>query len=217
MPHYRQNWESRYGKSGGRWDEYEPGYRYAWEMRQEPRFSGRSWTEAEPDLRRDWETRHKDRPWDRFGSAVRDVWEDATDKVEVHEEQLRARKETVNAGEVAVRKEVVTERREMDVPVRREEVVVERHAVPNRPASSADFGSSREEIRVPLREEQVTLEKQAVVTEEIEIGKRTVQDTEHVGGTVRKEVAHVEKTGDVTVRGDATDSTRDPRAPRRNP
>jgi len=202
MPRYRQHWESRYGQSGGRWDEYEPGYRYAWEMRQQPQFQGRSWAQAEPDLRRDWETRYKDRPWDRFGSALRDVWEDASETVELHEEQLRAHKETVNAGEVAVRKEVVSERQEMDVPVRREEVVVERHAVPNRPASDAAFASGREELRVPVHEEQVTLEKQAVVTEEIEIGKRAVQDTEHVGGTVRKEVAHVEKTGDV-VREDA--------------
>jgi uncharacterized protein (TIGR02271 family) len=57
---------------------------------------------------------------------------------------------------------------------------------------------------VPVHEEQVTLDKQAVVTEEIEIGKRTVQDTEHVGGNVRKEVAHVETTGDVTGRDDTT-------------
>jgi uncharacterized protein (TIGR02271 family) len=57
---------------------------------------------------------------------------------------------------------------------------------------------------VPVHEEQVTLDKQAVVTEEIEIGKRTVQDPERVGGNVRKEEARVETTGDVTGRDDTT-------------
>jgi uncharacterized protein (TIGR02271 family) len=158
---------------------------------------------VEPELRRDWETRYPDKPWDRARDHVRDSWDTAKQRLQLHEEQLHANKQAVNAGEVAVRKDVVTERREMDVPVRREEVVVERHDVPDRPASGGDFGSGREEIRVPLREEEVTLEKRPVVTEEIEVGKRTVQDTEHVAGTVRKEVPRVEKTGDVTVRGDA--------------
>ena len=58
-------WEQRYGHRGGRWEEHEPGYRYAWEMRNDARYRNRSWTEAEPELRRDWETRYHDRPWDR--------------------------------------------------------------------------------------------------------------------------------------------------------
>ena len=48
-------------------------------------------------------------------------------RVELREEELRARKETVEAGELRVRKDVVTEQRTMDVPVTHEEAVVERH------------------------------------------------------------------------------------------
>ena len=39
-----------------------------------------------------------------------------------------------------------------------------------------------EEIRIPVREEQVNVSKDAVVTEEVKVGKRVVQDTEHVSG-----------------------------------
>ena len=57
-----------------------------------------------------------------------------------------------------------------------------------------------EEIRIPVREEQVNVEKEAVVKEEVTVGKRVVQDTERVGGEVRKEEVRVERTGDVNMR-----------------
>jgi len=52
---------------------------------------------------------------------------DATDRtLRLHEEQLQVSKERVQTGEVQVHKRVVTELRTMQVPVQREEVVVER-------------------------------------------------------------------------------------------
>ena len=138
--------------------------------------------------------------------------------VQLREEELVARKEAVEAGEVQIRKDVVTEQRSIDVPVTREEVVIERHPVEGRRASEAPIREG-ESIRVPVREEEVTVEKQPVVTEEIAVGKRQVQDTEEVSGTVRREEARIEREGDVDVRDDVnirgTDSepgqTRPPR------
>jgi len=78
------------------------------------------------------------------------------DRIELREEELHARKEMAQTGEVSVRKEVVTEHRQMDVPVRREEVVVERHPVEGRPAQG---DLSTEETRIPIHEEQVRVEK----------------------------------------------------------
>jgi len=121
--------------------------------------------------------------------------------VQLREEELQARKTEVEAGEVGIRKEVVTEQQTLDVPVTREEVTVERRPVDRRPAD-APIGEGGEEIRVPVREEEVTVEKRPVVTEEIEIGKRQVQDTERVSGTVRREEARIEEEGDVDVRGE---------------
>jgi uncharacterized protein (TIGR02271 family) len=129
------------------------------------------------------------------GTKDRDV--DRTRTVPLREEQLEARKHTVEAGEVEIRKDVVSEQRTIDVPVTREEVVVERHPVDRREADrfeSGDLGKG-ETIRVPVREEQVTIEKKPIVTEEVSVGKRTVQETKHLSDTVRREEAVVE--GDV--------------------
>ncbi|MBV8234568.1 MAG: YsnF/AvaK domain-containing protein [Acidimicrobiia bacterium] len=116
-------------------------------------------------------------------------------KIEVREEELQAHKQLVEAGEVRVRKEVVTEHRTLEVPVQREEVVIERYAPTGEPV---------EEIRIPVREEQVTVEKRPVVKEEVTVGKRVVQGTERVGGEVHKEVVRVEREGDVDIHGNGT-------------
>jgi uncharacterized protein (TIGR02271 family) len=119
--------------------------------------------------------------------------------MQVREEELHARKQPVQTGEVRVRKDVVTEHKTLEVPVQREEVVVER-----RPASGQASGCdirAGEEIRIPVTEEQVHLEKEAVVKEEVTVGKRKVQDTEQVAGTVRKEQVRVEQEGNVDIQG----------------
>jgi uncharacterized protein (TIGR02271 family) len=120
-------------------------------------------------------------------------------RIQVKEEELHAHKQPVAAGEVRVHKEVRTEHQTVDVPVRKEEVVIERHGVTGQPAATTDFRPG-EEIRVPVMEEQVTVEKTPVVKEEVTVGKRVVQDTERVAGDVRKEEVRVERQGDVDVR-----------------
>ncbi|HMB06470.1 MAG TPA: DUF2934 domain-containing protein, partial [Isosphaeraceae bacterium] len=54
--------------------------------------------------------------------------------VQVTEEELEARKQPVETGEARVRKEVHTEHKTIEVPVQREEVVIERHAPTGRGA-----------------------------------------------------------------------------------
>jgi len=128
---------------------------------------------------------------------------EAGQTVQLKEEQLHASKTPVQTGEVRVRKEVVTEQKTIDVPVQREEVVIERHPVSGRPATSADIRPG-EEIRIPVKEEKVNVDKEAVVLEEVSVGKRKVTDTEHVAGTVRKEQLKVEREGDVNVHNKGT-------------
>jgi len=116
--------------------------------------------------------------------------------LELREEELRARKETVQTGEVRIGTEVVEEQQSLDVPVTREEVTIERHPVERRPADGSITDESAT-IQVPVREEQVSVDKRTVVTEEINVGKRQVQDTERLSGTVRREEARVDVDGDV--------------------
>ena len=123
--------------------------------------------------------------------------------IQLHEEELQVHKQFVEVGEVRVRKEVVTEHRTIEVLVQREEIVIERHAPNGAPVPDSDIGLG-EEIRIPVREEQIFVEKRPVVKEEVTVGKRVVQDTEHVGGEVRKEEVRVEREGDVDIRETAS-------------
>jgi uncharacterized protein (TIGR02271 family) len=134
-----------------------------------------------------------------FGPAAAAKFErEDRERIELREEELRASKDRVKAGEVRVRKEVVSEEKTLEVPVTREEAVIERHPASGRPATG-DIKEG-EEIRIPLTEEEVHVEKTPVVKEEITVGKRQVQDTAKVRDTVRREEARVEETGDVRVR-----------------
>ncbi|MBV9322955.1 MAG: YsnF/AvaK domain-containing protein [Chloroflexi bacterium] len=78
MPTYRQEWQQRYGSAGGRWEDYEPAYRYGYELRNRPEYRGRAWTEVEPELQRDWTQRNPTTPWARVSNSVRDTWQNVT-------------------------------------------------------------------------------------------------------------------------------------------
>jgi len=121
--------------------------------------------------------------------------------VDVKEEEVRVRKRPVKKGEVRIRKEVTVEPRTIEVPVTKEEVVVQRRRAGRRGASS-NVGA--EEIRIPVSEEQVHVEKRPVVTEEVTVGKRRVTGKRRVSTTARKEKVRVETEGNVRVQDDAT-------------
>jgi len=133
--------------------------------------------------------------------------------IELVEEELRARTRAVQTGEVTIRKEVVSETRTIEVPVRREELVIERRPVDRRPVDSGRANTeadplveqlvarlrhmrSGETLRIPIIEEEVVVHKQPVVVEEISVGKRISQETQNVSETVRREEAHVESHGE---------------------
>jgi hypothetical protein len=87
MPSYRQRWQTRYGSSGGRWEDAEPGYRYGYEMSRDPRYHGREWREIEPQFNSDyseWSRRNGygsgSSNWDRIKEQARESWEDARQK-----------------------------------------------------------------------------------------------------------------------------------------
>jgi len=121
-------------------------------------------------------------------------------RLQLREEQLQVYKQPVQTGEVNLHKEVFTEQKNIDVPVTHEEVYIER-----RPASgqTSDTPIGEDEtISVPVSREQVNVSKQSVVTGEVAVGKRTVQETQQVSDTVRHEEAHIDRTGNVHVQGD---------------
>jgi uncharacterized protein (TIGR02271 family) len=120
--------------------------------------------------------------------------EDA-DTMKLREEQLNVTKQRVQGGEVRLGKEVVEEQQTMDVPVTREEVVIERRPV-NAPSDTPITGDSRT-IEVPVTQERVNVSKDTVVTEEIGVTKRVTQENQQVSGTARREEARIETAGNV--------------------
>jgi uncharacterized protein (TIGR02271 family) len=123
-------------------------------------------------------------------------------RIQLRGEILRTYKERVQRGEVRLRKDVITENQSVQVPVTREELLVERGPASGE-AHAGDIGTDQE-VRIPLSEERVRAEKQPVVTEEVRVGKRGVQSTENVSDNVRHEELRVEKDGDVDVSPDLT-------------
>jgi uncharacterized protein (TIGR02271 family) len=105
------------------------------------------------------------------------------------EEHLRVGTENREAGRARLRKYVVTEQEQVDVPVTREEVRVEREPITDANRGSATSGPaiSEEEHEVVLHEERPVVDTEAVPVERVRLDKETVTDQEKVAGDVRKE------------------------------
>lgn len=68
---FRRHWQSTYGSSGGRYDDYDAAYRYGSTMAGSDRFKNYQWNDVEPQLRQDWESNHPESTWDKVKDAVR--------------------------------------------------------------------------------------------------------------------------------------------------
>jgi len=105
------------------------------------------------------------------------------------EEELRVGTAQQERGRARLRKYVVTEEVTQTVPVRREEVRLEREPITDANVGQATDGPeiSEEEHEVVLHEEVPVVEKQAVPKERVRLGTETVADEHTVSEQVRKE------------------------------
>jgi len=130
----------------------------------------------------------------------------AGDAMTRSEEQLRVRTESRAVGRVRLRKHLVTEYQQVTVPVRREEIRVEREPVDGPStdaghqtgaASSSAVGGvgaavsgqadGDEAVEVVLHAERPVVRTETVPVERVRVGKRAVTEHETVDGEVRKE------------------------------
>lgn len=111
------------------------------------------------------------------------------ERIKLHEERLKVDKNREQTGEVVVEKEIVTEEQEIDVPVTKEKVTIERRPVNGDERYDGEFEEnlSEDEIRIPIHEDKITVDKETVVNEEVVIKKEIEEDVETVKDTVRKE------------------------------
>jgi uncharacterized protein (TIGR02271 family) len=105
------------------------------------------------------------------------------------EERLTAGTQQVETGRARLRKHVVTETQQVQVPVSREEVTLEREPITeaNRGAAYSGGDITEEEHEVILKAERPVVTTETEAVERVRLGKETVAGTETVSGQVRKE------------------------------
>lgn len=99
------------------------------------------------------------------------------------------------------------------MPVRREDLVIERNTIDRRLVDTAESQAADslveqlmerlrhmqpvQTLRIPINRKEVMVHKGPVVVEEITVGKRIVEETQKVSDTIRREEAHIEPHVDV--------------------
>ena len=141
--------------------------------------SGSGHRDRDKDRGRDWD---RDKKGHTSGTRTDEA-------MTVSEERLRVGTEKRESGRARLRKYVVTENVTKTVPVRHEEVRVEREPITdaNVGAAKSGPGIGEEEHEVVLREERPVVEKDVVPTERVRLTKETSTHDETVSGEVRKE------------------------------
>ncbi|GAC1424443.1 MAG: hypothetical protein PVS3B3_04020 [Ktedonobacteraceae bacterium] len=119
----------------------------------------------------------------------------------LREEQLHVNTQAVQSGEVSLGKNIIEEQKTVNVPVTHEEVYIENRPVSGNVVDDATPIGEGENIRVPVSEERVNVSKDTVVTGEVSIGKRAVQENQQVTDTVRREEARLDQSGNPSVSG----------------
>ena len=134
--------------------------------------------------------RDRDLDADARGTVGHDVSGPSTDDAMTRsEEELRVGTTEREAGRARLKKYVVTENETRTVPVKREEVRVEREPITDANVGDAMDGPSisDEEHEVVLHEEEAVAEKRAVPKERVRLEKDVEVDEETVSEEVRKE------------------------------
>ncbi len=63
--------------SSATYEDYQPAYRYGYDLASNPQYQGRTWKDIEPEAQRNWETTHQG-AWDKFKDSVEHAWNAVT-------------------------------------------------------------------------------------------------------------------------------------------
>jgi uncharacterized protein (TIGR02271 family) len=128
------------------------------------------------------------------GRHRRDAERQADDAMTRSEERMHISTERRETGRARLRKYVVTEETDQVVPLRHEEVRVEREPITdaNRDAATAGPPFTESEYEVTLHEDRPVIRTETVPVERVRLDTVERTDEEHVRGQVRKERIEVE-------------------------
>jgi uncharacterized protein (TIGR02271 family) len=136
-------------------------------------------------------TQHEHRSGAEASSGVAD----ATVAVPVVHEQLLVGKRVEESGRVRIKKVVREEEQVVDEPLTREEVTVERRPVERVAQGPQEPRTEGDATIIPIVREVLVIEKRLMVTEELVVRKRVVEERHPQTFTVRREEAVVERLG----------------------
>ena len=128
------------------------------------------------------------------GRHRRDAERQRDDAMTRSEEQMHITTERRESGRARLRKYVVTEETDQVVPLRHEEVRVEREPITdaNRERAASGQAFTESEYEVTLHEDRPVIRTETVPVERIRLDTVERTDEEHVRGQVRKERIEVE-------------------------
>jgi uncharacterized protein (TIGR02271 family) len=127
---------------------------------------------------------HLSTPEDSIESKARTLGVESAAEIELVAEALHIDKKRIAEGEVVVRKEVITEIQTIQVPVQREEIVIERK---DAQGHTVELLRGVTSLRIPVAHEEVVVTKEPHVAEKLRIMKRTVEHVETVETDLRRE------------------------------
>lgn len=122
---------------------------------------------------------------------------DSDMKMQLREEQMKISKNKIQTAEVSIHKEVSTEEKNITVPVKREELVIE-NTVFNPEFHDKSDGHT-ETIRIPIREERIDIHKEPVTLEDVSVSNNQYKEVKHITETLKKEIPHISINGDAKI------------------
>src|SRR4051812_6243305 len=113
--------------------------------------------------------------------------------IQLHKEDLQVSKKWIETADVTIYKKSYTEEKQILVPVRREELIIEKKIV----SSEGETDKNIETIRIPLREDRIEVTLQPTILEDVEIYKNQYEELKHVIENLKEEKVHIETIGDI--------------------
>lgn len=110
-------------------------------------------------------------------------------KMKLREEQMEISKSKIETGKVSIRKETSTVEKNITVPIKRQEIVIEKTVFD--PKFNDKSHSHTETIRIPIMEENIDIRKRPVNLEKVSVRNHKYKDIKHITETLKKEVPHI--------------------------
>ena len=74
---FRDHYDAHYATSDYEYVQYQPAYRYGYELGMDEHYRDRDWPACETEIQNDWEKTHTTSPWEQFKDAIKFGWDAA--------------------------------------------------------------------------------------------------------------------------------------------